>query len=294
MNVLRINDERIKVIGSKLGKLGLDIALKIEELDPQFQAAKLITQKMSFGPALTLIVLNSLISYRLSGRGEDYWSEFALYVSKMGEPRNLREAVKLMVNFLSNSRINVTLRRSKMMRLLKVSMSEALEPWNITKYTRNLRGLAKALASSLKTKWTTKTIIFAMKMLCYAYRAHHGKPLIAPFNIPIPIDSRIAKLSWTSGMLDIIDAKLTRWSDVVRAVTSKPSMVQRAWSNVAKTSGIPPLHLDSILWLIGGFISKRHSREEVIKAASNALSRITSKSNDEVSEVVKELINRYL
>ncbi|RLF06802.1 MAG: hypothetical protein DRJ60_03945, partial [Thermoprotei archaeon] len=104
----------------------------------------------------------------------------------------------------------------------------------------------------------------------------------------------IAKLSWTSGILDIIDANLTRWSDVVKAVTSKPSVVQKAWSNVAKTSGIPPLHLDSILWLIGGFINRRYSREEVIKAASNALSRITSKSNDEVSEVVKELINRYL
>jgi len=294
LNAIRINDERMKIIGLKLGKLGLDVALKIEELDPQFQAAKLITQRMSFGSALTLIVLNSLISYRLSGRGEDYWSEFALHISKMGEPRSLREAVKLMINFLSSSKINVTLRRSKMIRLLKVSMNEALEPWNITRYTKNLRGLAKTLASSLRTKWTTKTIVFAMKMLCYAYRAHHGKPLVAPFNIPIPIDSRIAKISWTSGVIDIVDANLKRWGDIVKAVTSKPSTVQKAWSNVAKTSGIPPLHLDSILWLIGGLINRRNSRDEVIKKASHALSRMTSRSNDEVSDIVKELVNRYL
>lgn len=294
MNAIRINDERMKIIGLKLGKLGLDVALKIEELDPQFQAAKLITQRMSFGSALTLIVLNSLISYRLSGRGEDYWSEFALYISKMGEPRSLREAVKLMINFLSSSKINVTLRRSKTIRLLKVSMNEALEPWNITRYTKNLRGLAKTLASSLRTKWTTKTIVFAMKMLCYAYRAHHGKLLVAPFNIPIPIDSRIAKISWTSGVIDIVDANLKRWGDIVKAVTSKPSTVQKAWSNVAKASGIPPLHLDSILWLIGGLINRRNSRDEVIRKASHVLSRMTSRSNDEVSDIVKELVNRYL
>jgi len=296
LTIVKLNEDRISRVGEALKALGLESALKVEELDPQFQAAKLIVNKMGFGPALTLVALNSLISYRLGGRGEDYWSEFALFISKVSEPKNLRDAVKLVISFLSSSRINITLRRSKVSRLLRASVINVLEPWTIVKYvkSRNLRNLARSMASSLKTKWTSKTVVFAIKMLCYAYRAYKGKPLIAPFNIPIPMDSRIAKLSWTSGIVDVIDEEPLSWSKVVKAITSKPSLTQRAWSRVAKICGIPPIHLDSILWLIGGFLDRKASREKVIENATNSLARMTLRNFNDVKRVVEEVINRYL
>ena len=294
MALVRRNEERISIVAEKLSLLGLEGALKIEEVDPQFQAVKLITGKAGLGPALTLIVLNSIISYRLSGRGEDYWNEFALYVSRASEPKSLAEAVKLVLSFLSTSKINVALRASKISRLLRASTAKVLEPDNIVKQTRNLRKFAKALALSLKSRWSSKTIVFSLKMICYAYRARYGKPLIAPFSIPIPIDSRVAKLSWTSGVIDVEEASPRKWSDIVEAVMSKPRVAQGAWSVVAKNSGIPPLHLDSILWLVGGLIGRRRTREEVVEEVCEVLSRTTAKSRSDVFEVASELIARYL
>jgi len=292
--LVRQNEERISIVAERLKSLGLESALMVEEVDPQFQAVRLITSKMSFGPALTLIVLNSIISYKLSGRGEDYWNEFALYVSKVSEPKSLIEAVKLMLGFLSVSKINVALRTAKTSRLLRASMARVLEPDIIVRQTRNLRKFAKDLALSLRSKWSSKTIVFSIKMICYAYRARYRRALIAPFNIPIPLDSRIAKLSWTSGVVDVEGASLRTWSDVIEALMGKPRIVQRAWSAVAEKSGIPPLHLDSILWLIGSFVDRRRAREEAVKEACKALSRTTAKSESDVFDVVNELIARYL
>jgi len=292
--LVRQNEERISIVAERLKSLGLESALMVEEVDPQFQAVRLITSKMSFGPALTLIVLNSIISYKLSGRGEDYWNEFALYVSKVSEPKSLIEAVKLMLGFLSVSKINVALRTAKTSRLLRASTARVLEPDIIVRQTRNLRKFAKDLALSLRSKWSSKTIVFSIKMICYAYRARYGRALIAPFSIPIPLDSRIAKLSWTSGVVDVEGASLRAWSDVIEALMGKPRIVQRAWSAVAEKSGIPPLHLDSILWLIGSFVDRRRAREEAVKEACKALSRTTAKSESDVFDVVNELIARYL
>jgi len=291
---VRQNEERISIVAEKLSSLGLESALKIEEVDPQFQAIRLITSKMNFGPALTLIVLNSIISYRLSGRGEDYWNEFALYVSRADEPKSLVEAVKLMLGFLSTSKINVALRAPKTSRLLRASTASVLEPDRIVNQARNLRRFAEALALSLKSRWSSKTIVFSLKMICYAYRARYGRAFVAPFNIPIPVDSRVAKLSWTSGVVDVEGASPKRWGDVVEAVMSGPRVAQRAWSAVAKKSGIPPLHLDSILWLVGGFVDRRRTREEAVKEACEALSRTTAKSEPDVFDVASELIFRYL
>ncbi|MCS7139474.1 MAG: N-glycosylase/DNA lyase [Candidatus Nezhaarchaeota archaeon] len=294
MSALKLNADRASEIGSLLTRIGLDGALKIEEFDPQFQAIKLLTGKMNLGPALTLVVLNSLVSYKLSGRGEDYWSEFAIYMSRMGEPKSLKEAIKFMVGFLSSSKTNMVKRGEKIARLLKLLANESLEPWNIARHARSPRNMAKIIASNLRTSWTSKTIVFAVKMFYYAYRAYTGKELVMPFNVPIPIDSRVAKISWTSGILDVMDINSLSWGNIVRVIMSKPRVAQRAWNMVAKASRIPPLHLDSIVWIVGGFVGRSYTRDEAIKLASNTLSRMALKSGNEVFEVVSRLITRYL
>lgn len=294
MSIVRANPERIAVIAERMSSLKLEDALRIEELDPQFQAVKLITSKMSFNVALTLITLNSIVSYRLSGRGEDYWNEFALYVSRASEPKSLIDAIKLITSFLVNSRINVALRATKVSRLLRASRARVLEPNRIVEQVSDLRGFAKALAASLRSKWSSKTIALSIKMICYAYRAYYGRPIIAPFDVPIPVDSRIAKISWSSGVAEVEDCKLRSWSDVIKVITSKPRVVQEAWNLIAKRCKIPPLHLDSILWLVGGFIVKGSSRRDAVEGASKALSRLLSKDVNEVLGIVNELIARYL
>ncbi|MEM0083322.1 MAG: N-glycosylase/DNA lyase, partial [Candidatus Nezhaarchaeales archaeon] len=111
---------------------------------------------------------------------------------------------------------------------------------------------------------------------------------------PIPVDSRIAKISWSSGVAEVEDCKLRSWSDVIKVITSKPRVVQEAWNLIAKRCKIPPLHLDSILWLVGGFIVKGSSRRDAVEGASKALSRLLSKDVNEVLGIVNELIARYL
>ena len=289
--MVEVDRARAEELGLTLRRVGLEGVLRIEGMDPQLQAVRLMRDSMSFEEASTLVVLNSLVSYKLSSRGEDYWSEFAIYMSRRRGPKSLKEAVKLMLDFLASSRINVALRRSKVARLLKASIIRGLEPAVMPRYTRSLEELAKTIAIGLRSRLSSKTILFAVKMFSYTYRAFYERPIIAPFTLPIPVDSRVAKVSWSSG---IVDVEASNWSDVVNSLLSKPSLAQRAWSIVAKASEIPPLHLDSLIWLVGGFIGRGVDKEAAVRETAKALARTTSTTLEEAFKVSQQLIHRYL
>ena len=63
-----------------------------------------------------------------------------------------------------------------------------------------------------------------MKMFIYACRIATGKPIMAPFGIDIPLDVRLKKIADDLGF----------------------------WRSLARRLGIPPLHLDALVWVTMG------------------------------------------
>jgi len=94
------------------------------------------------------------------------------------------------------------------------------------KYYSNMVELQRDLAQVLGTRRNAKTVVFAVKMFGYAMRIATGEFRTYPMEIPIPVDSRIEKLT-------------KRFGDV------KPISF---WNSVARSANVPPLHIDSILW----------------------------------------------
>lgn len=84
-----------------------------------------------------------------------------------------------------------------------------------------------------------KTVSFAVKMLGYAKRAL-GRQEPFPFSIPLPYDSRMERLSKALGVR------------------------KEEWQELAERVGIPPLHLDSLLWNAMAF-EGRSPLEEVLR-----------------------------
>ncbi len=228
----KANDEKVLRLKDILGKLSIGCARIIEErIDLQFDALRSLHENLKDkGLFMKLVMANAVVSYQLSGRGEDWWWEFSRYFSDNPPDDGIVEAYS---SFLPRSRTNRRLVTPKVSRL------ERFEPFLDSLSFRDLRDyyfggmthLRNEIARVLNSKENAKTIVFAVKMFGYAGRIVFGEFVPYPMEIEIPEDSRIT-------------AYTKRFTD------EKPAGF---WSRIGRETGIPPLHIDSILWpLLGG------------------------------------------
>ncbi|MFA4719583.1 N-glycosylase/DNA lyase [Pyrococcus kukulkanii] len=217
------------MIAELIREIGIGGARYIEEnLDEQFQALKYLSDRQDSEVFIKLVVANALISYQLTGRGEQWWWEFARHFSNV-EVTSLHEAYS---NFLPASRYNRRLVEQKLRRIKRVEgFLNSLSLEELSRYYENMRSFWLALAKAVGSEREKKTVVFAVKMFGYASRVVFSEFIPYPMEIPIPEDVRIIRVT----------RKLTQESP------------RKFWGKIARQTGVPPLHIDSIIWpMLGG------------------------------------------
>ncbi len=270
MYPLALNNNRVKAVGGIIGEIGLEAIKRVENFDPQFTALKKIYGKTrSIEITCLAAVSNALVSYRLTGPGEDYWLEFSDYFTSKRLPIEVGPdlIVDTVIDFLSKSRYNRFLFKQKANRLTRFKKSGA----HILLFTRcrelleDIHKLLVVIANGIGSKPDAKTVVFAVKMVYYAARAG-GIDLVLPVDIMIPVDRRIGLLSYTSG---IVDVKVTVGSrrELEELLLRYSGVPREAWRRVALVARIPPLNIDSLIW----FISKGLGRTDLSIIRRNAV-----------------------
>jgi DNA-(apurinic or apyrimidinic site) lyase len=130
--------------------------------------------------------------------------------------------------FLPNSTWNKRLLNMKIPRLWKTEKLFEKIVWNEENLYNDLFQFQITLSKCMKQQKDTKTILFALKMFHYAARIKFGYFLESPYEIWIPLDSRLAKISKIYNTRNLKD--------------------QDFWMEIARRAKIPCLHLDAILW----------------------------------------------
>ena len=221
-----------------VGCIGVDGARFIEEhIDPQFKALTHLYHHIEDRNAFPrLVVANALVSYQLSGRGEEWWWEFAHWFSR----REVKDIYEAYSKFLPKSRTNRRLVHAKLKRLERAK--GFLMEMDVDRYYKDMLSLRDALAGVLNTRKDAKTVVFAVKMFGYAMRIATGEFVPYPMEVPIPVDSRIERVTKRFGRVDPI----------------------HFWNTVAGRTGVPPLHIDSILWpVLGG---NKEVKREIVRS----------------------------
>jgi len=206
-----------------------------ENYDEQFMAIKHMYFYMKDPKKfVSLVVVNALVCYQLNCTGEEYWWEFSHYFA--GRDLSTRNVSELFIGFISKSRCNRRLRNIKIRRIRKIWPLIVRHINDIEWLVENQWQFAKIISDGLRTKLSSKTIVFMVKMLNYALRIVTNKRIVAPFEADIPLDSRIERISESLG----IKNPLLFWREVSRIV------------------GIPCLHIDSLLWISLRLIGEEH------------------------------------
>jgi len=220
-----MEDDRVNKLKYIIKSLGIESARLIEEkIDLQYTYLKNLKEKLDNDELfLRLIILNALVSYQLSTTGERWWKEFSEYPWGYISENITEEYIK----FLSNSKGNRRFLEGKIKRIRRLKyFINTLSLRRFKYYYNNMADLRNALAKVLNTKGYSKTVVFAVKIFGYGGRMVFNRFIPYPYTIEIPKDSRIERytMKFTEG-------------DVLKF-----------WSEIARDTGVPPLHIDSLLW----------------------------------------------
>ncbi len=213
----------------KLNWNNIETAIQQENNDFQFLSLKkLYTNIGNKEIYLFLVMANALVTYQLSGKWEAYWEEFSTYFSsikKISEDNILQE----LQNFIKNSKNNRRLIDVKIQRLEK--LNKFLDMFQNKKdfYYENMEILRDDLALLMNQTKDAKTIVFAVKMFSYAARNYFDKLIEFPYEIEIPIDSRLETI------YEIYNS-------------DKNIKIKDFYKILSKELNIPALHLDAIIW----------------------------------------------
>ncbi len=150
-------------------------------------------------------------------RGEEYWWKFSEYFSKI-KVRDVFEDFKEFLRKYNRRFLKLKIRRVERAK----SFIESLSLEKIEFYSRNLVRFVEDLSKTMGQRRSDKTITFSAKIFGYCYRISFKKRLVFPFEIDIPLDSRIRRIN--------------------------PDI--KFWRRLSRELGIPPLHLDSIVWIL--------------------------------------------
>jgi len=288
---LIINELRIARVAEAFKEAGgLGFAKAFEEADPQMKAAeKLCGTSGSLTPLL--LAINACVSYVLAGRGEEYWNSFADFIASAGKlPNSYLDVIELVMEFVSKSKYHGLAKAAKLSRLSKLLRCSALRRFEDPRaeFTKDPRSLLRALAECLRSSEYAKTVVFAVKMYYYGFKACLRADMVLPKEIKVPVDRRVAYLTYTSGMLEV-SGDLSR-EEIIRKLMSHAEAVRFVWDRVAELSDIPPLHLDAPLWIIGRYAGLGRSIEEVIDGVAKLLGNRLPR--DKLELVVGELLYR--
>ncbi|MCT4616846.1 MAG: N-glycosylase/DNA lyase [Candidatus Gracilibacteria bacterium] len=216
---------------NKFKNISLEDIIALENSDRQFIAIKNIYEKnknISINNYLSLVIANALLAYQLSGTGEDYWEEFSSFVINYDFSNKLN--IKLFFDdFLGVCACNKRLINMKKIRINKINDFLEIFTGKEEFFYNNMDKMGECLADKMKQKNTDKTIVFAIKMFGYAGRNIWGFKAF-PYNISIPIDSRITK----------IYNKYNKDSSL---------NINSFYKILSEKLGVSPLHLDSLLWI---------------------------------------------
>lgn len=256
---------KVELLGYLLRKLGLEYFLELETLDPQYRYLKELCTKFSEKELALISVLGSIVAYRLSRKGEEYWGELADYFLRAEMLRDPSSIANAFVEFLQSSKTNKALLKQKMNRVKKLlsrNFHKILFS-RFNEYSQDLLKFWNDLAISLSADRRTKTIVFSVKMFYYSIRVFYKNRVPeVPLEIPIPVDLRVFKVSYKLGLVS--EHQFTQ-----RQVKN----IQEIWQRIANISGIAPLHVDVLLWMLGSLseykelllrLAKKYKRVPVI------------------------------
>ncbi|MEL9929841.1 MAG: N-glycosylase/DNA lyase, partial [Sulfolobales archaeon] len=220
--------------------------------------------------------------------GEEYWWEFARYENFKHYTRDPEKLWDSMRRFLLTSRGNTMNREQKLRRLSRVREEEFhIEFYAIAdEYMRDLRKLVERLSEIMRQSSDDKTIVFTAKMLYYVSKICGIRNPIME-GIRIPVDRRVASVSYTSELLEVLAP-----GNPIEIIFREKEKALEAWDIVSSISMIPQIRLDSVIWIMGRYVREKDPVQRAVRELEIILGREIKR--DIILELAHQMLRRRI
>lgn len=269
--------DRAVLIGQAIARIPTDVWEAIDRGEPEWPFLERIVKTKS--PCIAAVgIAIALCDFQLgAGGAARYWEEvgraFDLY-----QPINDCTRLELLIKDLMKRPVAARfagMKVDRIRRLLGSSFKERLLERTISEGGVEPMVLWMDLASAMGQQLDAKTIVFAMKIFDLIHKAETGEYIRFPARVPIIVDIRIGRVSFSSGLID----PPLGW-DIDRAMAETNALLQRdkkrilaAWARVSEAAGCLSLfRIDSLVWQVAEPIFKfRKDRSRAQKAVAATL-----------------------
>lgn len=227
-----------------IAQFSLDDILAIEHSDKQFVVLQNawnninVTTDVDKELFVFLVLQCALVGFQIAGSGPLWWEEFATKIQDnwLTLQRLQYDNIDRWYDFLTTSTYNKRLYNNKHKRLKKFTIAHTalVQKQSLVDYYRTMSKLRKQLSDAMKQDPQNKTMAFAIKMYGYATRIVTKKLINYPIDIVIPLDSRLRAIAIQQ------DKKYETTGD---------KEIIAYYQSLAEKYSIPPLHLDSLIWI---------------------------------------------
>jgi len=252
-----MNGNRIESVADALAAIGYNGIAAFDKTEPEYETLELLYDEFGNEDYVKLLAICATTQdYQLNGDAQKFWRELDDVVLEYGSLDTTQAVRDILGDFMEKD-VNARLNQQKRDRLVKIfdagfddwfvenhNAVEAVEVWN-------------QLADAMQTRRKSKTIVLAMKIYDIAHLIQHGEYLEFPFDIPIPCDLQVERVSRTSGITDSEDSDevMEAWSEVMEGVT------QRLGRPVSL------LRIDSVIWQAGQIIGRNEPDKHATRQA---------------------------
>lgn len=236
--------ERVEAVSEAIADIGYEGIVAFDQFEPEYSTIEDLYQEFEYTDLVQLLVTCATTQdFQLNGDAQAFWQTLTEVSLNHSSLNTLDDVAEILWKFMEEP-VNARFNDMKSDRLEKLLYSGFPEWFLANHRDAEPFEMWERLASAIENEKRKKTVVLSMKIYDISHLIDTGEYLEFPYNIPIPCDLQVERVSETSGIVDSTetDEVMTAWAEVMKRVSEQIG------------HPISLLRIDSIIWQAGQLI----------------------------------------
>lgn len=274
-----MREERVKAVSEAIADIGYEGIVAFDQFEPEYTTIKRLYREFEDTDRVQLLVICATTQdFQLNGDAQAFWRTLTDVSLEHGSLDSLTDVETILWEFMEEP-VNARFTGMKSARLEKL-LDSGFAEWFLANH-RDAEPFEvwERLADGIENKKRKKTVVLSMKIYDIAHLIDAGEYLKFPYDIPIPCDLQVERVSETSGITDSTetDEVMAAWAEVMERVSEKVG------------HPISLLRIDSIIWQAGQIIGNAGENLEESRQALDAHFQEVGLENPERTALANDL-----
>lgn len=252
--------KRVEAVSKAIAAIGHEGIIAFDTFEPEYNTiTRLYDEFEDVNLVQLLVTCATTQDFQLNGDAQAFWRTLTQTALTHGSLNLLHDVREVLWEFMRKP-VNARFNGMKSTRLEKL-LNSGFPEW----FIKNHRDVDPFevwthLADGLENEKRKKTVVLSMKIYDIAHLIETGEYLEFPYDIPIPCDLQVERVSIASGITDSTETGevMAAWVEVMERVSEKVG------------HPISLLRIDSIIWQAGQVIGNANEETEASRDALNA------------------------